>query len=224
MWFPWIAWMGRLAIAGSLTGGSVDVVIVPGCPAEPDGRLSECQWRRALWAAHLYEEGLARHFITSGGAAHTPYVEATAIAAGMQALGVPAEVVFRETQALHTDQNAGYALALADALGFRTVGVASDPGHADLICRLAIRWGRVCTSFRMDPDVVLDRMSERPTGVLTPIPRAQWISEHREPRMATRARYVSIGYYAGVLLEAALTGSRAPEPPSPEPTLDRPFR
>lgn len=220
MLLPWLWWMAPVACAGSLADDvPVDVAIVPGCPTEPDGRLSECQWRRAVWAAHLYERGLARHFIASGGAAHTPYVEATAIAAGMQALGVPADVVFRETQALHTDQNAGYALALADVLGFRTIGVASDPGQADLICRMAIRWGRTCRSFRMDAELVSRRMSERPSGRLPAIPRERWIARHREPRMATSPRYVSVGYYAGVLLKVVFTGARPPEPPAPEPTL-----
>ena len=77
----WVGWLGCAARAGwaEVPPGGVDVAIVPGCPTLPDGRLSDCQWRRAVWAHHLYEQGLARHFITSGGAAHTPHVEATAI-------------------------------------------------------------------------------------------------------------------------------------------------
>jgi hypothetical protein len=219
--FPWWLWW-VWSVAGAEVPEPVDVAIIPGCPTLPDGRLSECQWRRAVWAAHLYEEGLARHFITSGGAAYTPYVEATSIAMGLEALGVPAAVVFRETQALHTDQNTGYALVLADRLGFRSVGMASDPGHSDAMCRMATRWGRPCTNLPMDYEVVSRRMAELPSVLVEPISRDRWIADHREPRMATSANYRSVAHYTGVILKAALTGSRPPKPPGPEPTLELP--
>jgi hypothetical protein len=76
-----------------------DVVIVPGCPSEDDGSLSRCQMARALWAARLWDLGWARHFITSGAAVHSPYVEAEAIAAAMAAAGVPANKIYLESNA-----------------------------------------------------------------------------------------------------------------------------
>ncbi|MEQ1504167.1 MAG: YdcF family protein [Myxococcota bacterium] len=196
--------------------GGVDVVIVPGCPTEPNGHLSTCQWRRAAWAAQLYHDGQAHRFITSGGAAYTPYLESASIAAGMEALGVPADAIHCETQALHTDQNVGYSLAIARSLGYVTVGMASDPGHSDGMCAMATRWGWTCTSF---PLIGAIDVTSVPDVVLPPIPRDRWIADHREPRMATSPSYRSIGHYTKVILTATFTGSRAPKPPIPEPTL-----
>jgi DUF218 domain len=202
-------------------GAPLDVVVVPGCPATPDGHLSPCQWRRAIWAAHLYETGAARRFVTSGGAAYTPYVEATALAAGMEALGVPASAITRETQALHTDQNTSYSLALVEQLSLgQTVGMASDRGHAQGMCSMAKRWGWGCAALPLDTRVVADRMAEPlPDLLLEPIPREAWIGAHREPRMATNKGYTSIGHYTRVLVSAITKGYHPPPPPGPEPTL-----
>lgn len=199
---------------------TVDVIIVPGCPNEVDGHLSTCQWRRAVWAAHLYELGIARTFITSGAAAYTPYIEAESIARGMEVLGVPHDRVFRETQALHTDQNAGYAIAIAERLGFSHLGMASDPGQTEGMCSMAARWGWDCASFPMDYAFVDARIADGlPEVRVAEVPNDEWIAHHREPRMATSAHYNSIAHYTGVILKATFTGSRPPKPPVPEPTL-----
>src|SRR5438128_443276 len=94
-----------------------DVIVVPGCPTEGEGRLGRCLIGRAAWAATLWERGQAARFITSGGAVHSPYVEAEALAEAMTALGVPAERIWLERQALHTDENMYFSLLLARALG-----------------------------------------------------------------------------------------------------------
>ena len=48
-----------------------DVVIIPGFPH--DGKeWNEVIKFRLLWAVHLYENNLAKNFIFSGGAVHTP--------------------------------------------------------------------------------------------------------------------------------------------------------
>ena len=83
----------RLEVKGGPTP-AFDAIIVPGCPAKPDGALSTCQSRRATWAALLWERGYAHHFITSGAAAQNPFVEAESLAAAMAALGVPAERIY----------------------------------------------------------------------------------------------------------------------------------
>jgi hypothetical protein len=132
-----------------------DVVIVPGCPSEADGSLSRCQMARALWAARLWDLGWARHFITSGAAVYTPYVEAEAIAAAMTAAGVPAERIYLEPHALHTDENMFYSLQIARALGFHSIAVASDAGAWD--CLMLLDWGQKCRSFTIDHEWVRKR-------------------------------------------------------------------
>ena len=133
-----------------------DAVIIPGCPSEDDGSLSPCQMSRAAWAAILWQRGLAGAFITSGAAVHSRYVEADAIAAGMVALGVPADRIWLEQNALHTDENMYFSLRIARALGFRRLAVASQKGHAAWSCRMLEDWGqRSCGAFSVDMDAVL---------------------------------------------------------------------
>ena len=132
-----------------------DVVIVPGCPSEDDGSLSRCQMARALWAARLWDLGWTRHFITSGSAVYSPYVEAEAIAAAMAAAGVPKNVIYLEENALHTDENMFYSLQIARALGFHRVAVASD--GATWGCRMLLDWGQECRSFTIDREWVRHR-------------------------------------------------------------------
>ncbi|MDB4970368.1 MAG: hypothetical protein JWN44_6057 [Myxococcales bacterium] len=136
-------------------GTHFDAVIVPGCPSEEDGSLSLCQMSRAVWASILWQRGVAGAFITSGGAVHSRYVEAEAIAAGMTALGVPAERIWIEPNALHTDENMYYSLQIARALGFRRLAVASQKGHAAWSCRMLEDWGQTaCGAFSVDYDAV----------------------------------------------------------------------
>ncbi len=128
-----------------------DAVIIPGCPSEEDGALSPCQMSRAAWAAVLWRRGWARAFIASGGAVHSRYVEADALAAGMVALGVPADRIWLEPNALHTDENMYYSLRIARALGFHTLAVASQKGHAAWSCRMLEDWGQTgCGAFSVD--------------------------------------------------------------------------
>ena len=133
-----------------------DAVIIPGCPSEDDGSLSPCQMSRAAWAAILWQRGLAGAFITSGAAVHSRYVEADAIAAGMVALGVPADRIWLEEDALHTDENMYFSLRIARALGFHSIAVASQKGHAAWSCRMLEDWGQTaCGAFSVDMSAVL---------------------------------------------------------------------
>jgi hypothetical protein len=127
-----------------------DAVIVPGCPSEEDGSPSRCQLGRAGQAAILWREGWTRNFIVSGSDVHTPYVEAEAIAQAMTLLGVPAQRILLERDALHTDENVYYSLHVAEAAGFRRLAVASYAPAAAWMCVLMERWGHKCSAIPMD--------------------------------------------------------------------------
>lgn len=197
------------------------VTVVAGCPCEPDGTVSACQWRRAAWAAALYHNGEASHFITSGGRAYTPHAESEALAAAMEAFGVPRDRITLETQALHTDQNMGYSLAIARRLGFDALAVVSDPGHAEMMCNMAWRWRVPCEPRPLVYER-LDPMLERaPEGLQVPgLPRDEWIARHREPRMATSSNYSSLGYYMRAWVKGLFRGRKPLKPRQPEPTLE----
>jgi hypothetical protein len=134
-----------------------DALVVPGCPSQEDGTLSRCQLGRALWAAIVYERGWARYIITSGAAVHSPYVEAEAIAAAVAALGVPADKILLEPNALHTDENMYNSLQIAHALGLRRVAVASNRDHAMWGCRMMMDWKQKCSALPLDFGALAER-------------------------------------------------------------------
>jgi hypothetical protein len=127
-----------------------DAIIVLGCPSEEDGSLSRCQLGRAGHAYALWKKGWTSAFIVSGAAVHTPYVEAEAIAMAMATLGVPADKIWLERDALHTDENVFYSMKLARKLGFEDLAIASNAGHAAFGCKMMISWGHPCVAQGMD--------------------------------------------------------------------------
>lgn len=166
-----------------------DAAIVLGCPTLPDGHLSRCQVSRAVWAAELYRRGVVDRFITSGSAVHTPWVEAEALAAAMEALGVPADHIYLETEALHTDENIYNGLRLADSLGLRRVAVVSNKGHAAWACRMADDWKRPCSALSVDTDFLEAHQGEwrpRLAGLVVPrVPDGAFVPlDARERRRA----------------------------------------
>jgi uncharacterized SAM-binding protein YcdF (DUF218 family) len=109
-----------------------DVIIVPGVPFE--GKTwSRTMKGRVIWSNHLIKQGIAKNVIYSGGAVYTPYVEAKIMALYGEALGIPKENIFVETQAQHSTENIYYSYQMAKALGFTKIAVASDPFQSALL-------------------------------------------------------------------------------------------
>ena len=116
-----------------------DAAIVLGCPAQPDGTPSLCQRCRVKSAVRQYRRGNIGRLIFSGGAAHSPDVEADVMAALAVRRGVPADRVVRERRALTTWQNIRFSLKL---LGARdTVLMISTADHLPRARRIARFWG-----------------------------------------------------------------------------------
>jgi hypothetical protein len=137
-----------------------DAIIVPGCPSAPDGSLSRCQARRAMWAAILWERGYTQHFITSGAAVTSPFVEAEALAQAMALFGVPGARIYLEPGALHTDENVYNALQIARLAGWRRLAIASDSEQAVGACQMLEDWHPQCGAFTMDDRLVDARLAE----------------------------------------------------------------
>jgi uncharacterized SAM-binding protein YcdF (DUF218 family) len=109
-----------------------EVVIVPGMPY--DGKeWSSLMKARLRWSNYLLREGIANHVIYSGGAVYTPYVEAKAMALYAEALGVPKEKIYLETQAEHSTENIYYSYRLAEKLGFTKIAYATDPVQSAML-------------------------------------------------------------------------------------------
>jgi hypothetical protein len=207
-----------------------DVAIIAGCPTEADGTVSDCIWERALQAVTLLDAGEVSYLLPSGGAVHNRYVEAEASRAALLHLGVPAERIALETQALHTDENAAYSVAVARELGWKTVtGVGGEKNQGYGVCMFAQLYGARCRFVPVPRKAVERRTLEEfaggfPTIRIAPVPVDEWMplpereaalagirgGADRPPSAALYHRLAFIGLM-GVRLE--------PKPPMPEPTL-----
>jgi hypothetical protein len=107
----------------------------------------------------------------------------------MTALGVPADRIWLERDALHTDENMYFSLRIARALGFHTIAVASQKGHAAWSCRMLEDWGQNgCGAFSVDMDaVVASRARERLAAVRTPAVAAWVPLAERERAIAAKS-------------------------------------
>jgi uncharacterized SAM-binding protein YcdF (DUF218 family) len=106
-----------------------DVILVLGCPSLKDGALSACVQVRAHHAADLYKQGLARAIIPTGGVTGPGPSEAQAMAAVLQADGVPASAILLEDRARDTVENIRYSRALMQAHGWHSAILVTEPHH-----------------------------------------------------------------------------------------------
>ena len=118
-----------------------DAALVLGCPADNDGTPSLCQRCRVKSAVRLYRRGVVRRLIFSGGAAHSPFVEADVMADLAVKRGVPAGAILREGRALTTWQNVRFARQLLEDAGAKTALVISTSDHLPRARRIAQFWG-----------------------------------------------------------------------------------
>jgi DUF218 domain len=155
-WWSFLVWAQGCVpsryLQRELPQAPYDAIFVPGCPSLDGGGLSRCQMGRAGWAAWLYQHGVAPYIVASGGAVLNPYVEAEAIAEAIVALGVPAERVFLESYALHTDENMWNMLQIGRQRGWKRLVVASNEMHAAWACRMLEDWmsDGSCVAYAMD--------------------------------------------------------------------------
>jgi uncharacterized SAM-binding protein YcdF (DUF218 family) len=102
-----------------------DIVVVPGVPFE-NGKWSATMKGRVYWAKYLYDNGITKNIMFSGSSVYSPYYEGMIMALYAEALGVPKENIFYETEAEHSTENMYYSYHLAKKLGFTKIALASD--------------------------------------------------------------------------------------------------
>lgn len=120
------------------TGRTFDAGIVPGFGY--DGKQWDTVMKgRVLWAHHLYETGIIRNIIFSGGAVYTPYYESKVMGLYAQQLGVPAERIFYDTLAEHSTENIFYSYQIAKKQGFKTLALVTDPFQSSMLKRFTRR-------------------------------------------------------------------------------------
>ena len=142
----------------------------------------------------------------------------------MTALGVPAERIYLEPHALHTEENIYNSLRIAQKMGWSQLGVASDRGQALGACRMLEAWHPQCGAFAMDTATVDHRCREL-SGLLSAV-RVQQVADFvplkareqaRAQRHNRRERPPSLVLYPLMLVRHLL--GRAPwQPFFPEET------
>jgi uncharacterized SAM-binding protein YcdF (DUF218 family) len=102
-----------------------DVIIVPGVPFQ-DPAMKPILKARILWAKYLYERGITKNIIFSGGSVYTPYVEGKIMKIYADSLGIPSANTFSEEEAEHSTENIFYSVLMARNLGFKRIALATD--------------------------------------------------------------------------------------------------
>lgn len=108
-----------------------DVVIVPGVPYDTTSDF--VMKMRVYWAKYLYDSGFTKNVIFSGGAVYTPYTEGIIMKIMADSIGIPSDHTFSETKAEHSTENVYYSWKMAKEMGFKKIGVASDPYQSGLL-------------------------------------------------------------------------------------------
>ncbi|GAO43239.1 ThuA domain-containing protein [Flavihumibacter petaseus] len=124
----------RRLLQEARNNGPFDVAVAPGVPLE-NGSWSRTMKGRIYWAKYLYDQGIVKNIMFSGGAVYTPYTEAVVMREYAIALGIPATHIFTEAKAEHSTENIYYGYRLAKTLGFNRIALASDPFQTKLLTR-----------------------------------------------------------------------------------------
>lgn len=120
------------------SGRTFDAGIVPGIGF--NGKTWDTVMKgRVLWANYLYEKGIIRNIIFSGGAVYTPYYEAMVMGLYAQKLGVPEEHIFYDNMAEHSTENIFYSYQIAKRQGFKTLALVTDPFQSSMLKRFTRR-------------------------------------------------------------------------------------
>lgn len=127
-------------------GRQFDVLIVPGVPFD-NGKWDMIMKARVLWAKYLYDKGMVRNIIFSGGAVHSAYYECDIMCQYAMALGVPESAVIPERIAEHSTENVYYSYRLALKMGFKSMALASDPLQTKML--------RKFTARKVSPEIAL---------------------------------------------------------------------
>lgn len=107
-----------------------DAIIVLGSGLTRSGRAGDALTRRSVWAAHLYQEGIASAVICTGGVGQgQPRSEADACREVLVRQGVPAEAIHLEEQSRSTEENAIYAQEIMLAHDWHTAVIVTDSFH-----------------------------------------------------------------------------------------------
>lgn len=106
-----------------------DTLIVLGNPAKDDGTPSAILQTRLDKAVTLFNDGVSRHVIVTGGAAHNFYLESEVMANYLAKHGVPEELIIQDQISLNTIDNAANCKKLMDLYDLKTALIITSKFH-----------------------------------------------------------------------------------------------
>jgi uncharacterized SAM-binding protein YcdF (DUF218 family) len=142
----WTLLARRLAPLANTSQERFDAILILGTPADADGNPTAEQLERVNEAVREYERGVAPRLVFTGGPAHNRFVEAEVMAGAAAAKGIPPSVIFVETKAEDTIQNACYAERLMQAHGWKSAEVVTSNFH---VTRAAMIFRHTSLAWRM---------------------------------------------------------------------------
>lgn len=111
-----------------------DAIIVPGVPfIEKDSSWSKIMEWRVHWAKKLYDEGITKNIIFSGGAVYTQYTECKIMKLYAIEMGIPEKHIFLDSLAEHSTENVYYSYYVAKHHNFENIAVATDPYQTRIV-------------------------------------------------------------------------------------------
>ena len=127
--FGWAVLARKWAPVSNTDQSHYDALVVLGDKADADGNPTPVLLARVQEAVREYERGVAPHIILTGGAAHSPAVEAEVMARVARAEGVPQSSIILEDKALDTIQNLCYSTRILREHGWNSAEIISSSTH-----------------------------------------------------------------------------------------------
>lgn len=112
-----------------LAPAPVIVVLGYGPPVDEAGKPNPELYRRVKKGVELYQAGLAPVLIMTGGNTYRDYFESAVMKEVAVGMGVPAEAVIEERQAMDTIGNARYSAQIMRSHGWDRCIIVSSPYH-----------------------------------------------------------------------------------------------
>lgn len=103
-----------------------DAIIVPGVPFR-NNSWERVMKLRVYWAKYLWDQGMTKNIIFSGGAVYTKYSECKIMRLYAIEMDIPAENIFLDTLAEHSTENVYYSYFVAKDNKLNNLALATDP-------------------------------------------------------------------------------------------------
>ncbi len=119
-----------------MTRADAIVILGYGPPVDKKGTIRPELLRRVEAGADLFSRGLAEAIIVTGGNTYKDYYESAVMKEALLGLGVPADSVIEEREAMDTIGNARYSAKIMKERGWTSCILVSSPYHLKRAARL----------------------------------------------------------------------------------------